>query len=478
MVRAKAMFSRPAAAFCLAAALAAAGCRGRASGDFVKGTEVQLTAGAKGHLLHNTQCWSPDDRWIVYDNRPDETMIASTGTIEKVNVRTGEIVRMYATTNQTAHGPGVGAVTWCPTADRVLFIHGLRNCDETRPYGFRRRTGVAVDDAARGEGIFIDARDVAPPFTPGALRGGTHAHTWSGDGKWISFTYQDAVLGDLEKTSGKENLDLRTVGVSAPAGPVTVAKDDAGENNSGEMFSVLLAKVVGKASPGSDEIERAFSDSWVGVEGYIRTDGTRQKRAIAFQGHVRTAAGEKISEVFIVDVPDRIDVAGGDGPLEGTSTQRPAPPAGTAQRRLTFTAGRKYPGVQGPRHWLRSSPDGSEIAFLAKDDDGVVQLFFVSPLGGPVRQVTRSKWSIATPFNWSPDGTAIAYGMDNSIFITDVREGEAFGTTRRMTERSTDALAPQALGVVWSHDGWTIAYNRAVPQGDENFLQIFLLKLK
>ena len=68
--------------------------------------------------------------------------------------------------------------------------------------------------------------------------------------------------------------------------------------------------------------------------------------------------------------------------------------------------------------------------------------------------------------------------MDNSIFITDAREGPSFGKTRRMTERSTDALAPQALGVVWSHDGKTIACNRAVPQGDESFLQVFLLKLE
>jgi len=440
----------------------------------VKGTEVQLTSDARGHLLHNTQCWSPDDRWIIYDNRPDETQLGSTGTIEKVNVRTGEIVTMYATANQGEHGPGVGAATWCPTGDRVLFIHGLRNCDAARPYGADRRTGVAVDAAAPGKAIFIDARDVTPPFTPGALRGGTHAHTWSGDGKWVSFTYEDAVSGDGERAAGPDGLALRTVGVSGPGGPVTVAKDPAGENNDGEMLSVLVAKVVSDPAPGSDEIERAFSDSWVGRCGYLRDDGTRQERAIAFQGHVRTAGGEKISEVFIVEMPPRLDVPGDDGPLEGTLTQRPAPPAGTVQRRLTFTADQKWPGIRGPRHWLRSSPDGSQIAFLAKDDDGVVQLFVVSPLGGPVRQVTSNAWPIATPFNWSPDGTAVAYGMDNSIFITDVRAGKA----TRLTERSTDALAPQALGVVWSHDGKTLAYNRAAGQGDESFLQIFLLQVE
>ena len=453
-----------------AAMLMMAGC--------AKGTEMQLTFDPRGHLLHNTQCWSPDNQWIVYDNRPDETMISSTGTIEKVNVHTGEIVRMYTTSNQTAHGPGVGAATWCPTGGRVLFIHGLFNCDESRPYGFRRRTGVAVDDARPGRPIFIDARDVLPPFTPGALRGGTHAHTWSADGRWISFTYQDAILGDLERTSGKANLDLRTVGVSAPIRAVKVEADQAGENNSGEMFSVLVVKVVSEAAPGSDEIERAFSDSWVGVDGYVRADGTRQKRAIAFQGHVRDRDGKKISEVFIVDVPDRIDVPGPDGPIEGTATQRPMPPKGTVQRRLTFTADRKFPGVQGPRHWPRTSPDGSKIAFLARDEGGVVQIFFVSPLGGAIRQVTHNRWPVSTAFNWRPDGRAIAYGMDNSIFMTDVREGETFGASTRLTDRSGDELAPQPYGVVWSYDGKTIACNRAAWRDGKRFGQIFLLKLE
>ena len=481
MIRTSAMPSLLAAVLLAAVLPTAGGCGWLWGGP--KGIGMQLTTNPKGHFLHNTQCWSPDDQWIVYDNRHRETMIASTGSIEKVNTDTGQIVPMYVmTTKQTKYGPGVGAATWSPTADRILFIHGILNCDEYRPYGVRRRTGVAVDGARRGKAIFIDARDVTPPFTPGALRGGTHAHTWSADGKWISFTYQDMILGDLEKTSGKANLDLRTVGVSAPLRNVKVDKDPDRENNDGQMFSVLVVKVVSKAKPGSDEIERAFSDSWVGVDGYVRSDGTRQKRAIAFQGHVRDKADNTISEVFIVDVPDKIDTPGPDGPLEGTATQRPMPPAGTVQRRLTFTAGRKHPGIQGPRHWLRTSPDGSKIAFLAKDDDGVVQIFFVSPLGGPVRQVTDNDWSVATPFNWSPDGTAIAYGMDNSIFITDVREGETFGTSKRMTKRSDDDKpAPLPYGVVWSHDGKTIAYNRAVPneeRGGRRYLQIFLLKLE
>src|SRR5439155_25949486 len=133
---------------------------------------------------------------------------------------------------------------------------------------------------------------------------------------------------------------------------------------------------------------------------------TRQRRAIAFQGQVVTARGEAISEVFIVDLPEDVTVPG-DGPLEGTATRRPLPPKGTVQRRLTDTAGRRHPGLQGPRHWLRSSPDGRRIAFLMKDEDGVVQLWTVSPNGGEPVPVTRNRWDVASAFTWDPDGRRV-----------------------------------------------------------------------
>ena len=145
------------------------------------------------------------------------------------------------------------------------------------------------------------------------------------------------------------------------------------------------------------------------------------------------------------------------------------PPKGTVQRRLTRTADRKYPGVQGPRHWVRSSPIGAWIAFLAKDDDGVVQIHLVSPNGGPVRQLTRNKWPVRTAFNWSPDGRRIAYGMDNSIFITDLKDG----STVRVTEKSSDEDCPCPYSVCWSNDGKMVACNRNV----EGRPQIFVLKL-
>ncbi|MEA7595356.1 hypothetical protein ONR49_26040, partial [Salmonella enterica subsp. enterica serovar Virginia] len=35
-----------------------------------------------------------------------------------------------------------------------------------------------------------------------------------------------------------------------------------------------------------------------------------------------------------------------------------------------------------PRHWVRSNPQATAIAFLMRDDNGVAQLWLISPQGG------------------------------------------------------------------------------------------------
>ena len=92
---------------------------------------MQLTHDNSGHTIHNTQCFSQDDQWIVYDTRNNDTMIASTGSISMVNTQTGEIRELYHTKHQTLYGPGVGAATFSPVANRVIFIHGVQNADKT-----------------------------------------------------------------------------------------------------------------------------------------------------------------------------------------------------------------------------------------------------------------------------------------------------------------------------------------------------------
>lgn len=434
--------------------------------------EEQLTHGKYGHMINSIQIFSPDDEWIVYDTRNDQTHIGKTCCIEKVNVRTKEIVRLYSTPDQSVYGPGVGAASWHPSDDRIIFIHGLLNCNQEHPYGFTRRFGALLDGGKEGSSVVAaEARTVTDPLLPGALRGGTHAHSWSGDGEWISFTYNDVIVEKLESSSRGLVRDLRTIGVMAPAGPVEVPRANA-ENFSGQFFSTVVATVTEHPAPGTDEIEKAFDECWIGRNGYLKRDGSRQIRAIAFQGHVRDANDSVLSEVFVADIPDDITAAENGRPLQGTFTTRPSVPKGIVQRRLTFTSARKHPGLQGPRFWLRSSPDGSQIYFLMKDDRGIVQIYSVDVTGGDVQQVTELSHSVAGQFNISPDGRSIALIADNSIWIADIRGGEA----QRVTPRSPDASAP-VLGVVWNNGGSSLAYNRYVESEGVQYLQIFHLSV-
>lgn len=427
--------------------------------------ERQLTTDTKGHTIHNTQVFSPNGQWIVYDTRNDDTQIGSTGTIEMVNVKTAEVRELYRTPNQTSYGPGVGAATFSPSKDRVLFIHGIRNADASKPYGMTRRTGVAIDVDQPGQVIFMDARDINPPFTKGALRGGTHAHSWSGDGQWISFTYNDDVMDWLAKTDFAVR-DMRTVGVMVP-GRVEVAGEQALENNSGEYFSVVVTEVTERPVLGSDEIDKAFDECWIGNDGYIRPDGTKQRKAIAFQGNVRDNAGRTVTEIFVADLPHNLTREVNGQPLEGTATTRPGVPAGIEQRRITYSGG----GVGGPRHWLRTTPDGSLIIYLAMDDNGIVQLFGISPHGGQPRRLTNNPFSVQGSFNVHPKGQWIAYPADNSIFITDLSTGETQRITRRFDEADKPVGAPN-----WSPDGKLLAFNRYVKHVEGRFLQLFILQ--
>ncbi|MES1219046.1 MAG: DUF3748 domain-containing protein [Bacteroidota bacterium] len=418
--------------------------------------------------MNTSQCFSKDDKWIVFDNRNLETAIPANGTIGIVNTKTKEIKTIYATRNQTDYGPGVGAVTFSPVEDRVLFIHGIRNADKENPYTYSRRTGVSVLLSSPGIGEFMDARNIIPPFTAGALRGGTHAHSWSADGQWISFTYNDFIIEQLSKKDSSVK-DIRVVAVMNNSSSVTVPDTSNVENNNGKMFSAVVTKVADNPKWGSDEIDKAFDEGWIGSNGYIKKDGSRQKRAIAFQGNVKDEQGKTKTEVFVVDIPDDISKAITGCPLEGTATSRPCVPAGVMQRRITFTD----KGIQGPRFWLRVTSDGKWIGFLAADEKEVIQIFLVSPNGGMPKQLTFNDHPVEGPFNFSPDGKKVAYIADNSILITDLSNG----VTERCTPKSSGSDKPTGP-VVWGNNGKMLAYNRYLKEKTGNsFLQVFLLQL-
>ena len=428
--------------------------------------EIQITHDLSyNHDLDNNDNFSPDDKWLVYDTRTEAGGIGANAKIEKVNIHTGEKVVLYELPQNKDFGPGAGAVSYSHAENKVVFIHGLMSVTVENPYQQWRRSGVIIDDSNPGVPIFLDARNISEPFTPGALRGGTHRHEWSGDGNWIGYTYNDAIMKQLEDETG-EIHNLRTIGVSKNIGAVHVVEDTGGENFSGEWYSVLVVRVEANPTPASDEISRAAGDSWVGMNGYTRTDGNRQI-ARAFIGTVKNSQGKDVDEVFIVDIPDDITIAGRYGPLEGTATTMPAPPAGTTQQRLTHTAESEHPGCAGI---VRSAPEGNLLAFRAADAGGITQIFTISPYDGKPEQQTFHTSDVQSGARWFPDGKQICYIWNNSIILKDIGD-LAFTILTKATEN------PPADPVV-SHDGKTIAYNRLVADTSGTFTkQIFVLRL-
>jgi hypothetical protein len=356
---------------------------------------------------------------------------------------------------------------------KVAFILGPEAPTADWSYGPSRRHGVVVDFDPPNTARNLDARNLVEPYTPGALRGGTHVHMWNPLGNRLSMTYEDQVL--TAPATGKainREPNRRTVAVSIPERPVTVPTTHP-RNHSGDAFTVVITRTVPQPVPGSDEIARAFEEAWIGTNGYLRTDGSRQKYALAFQGEVRTTSGEPLNEVFVVDLPEDLTRAGTE-PLSGTPLTMPAPPRGVTQRRLTFTEKRLFPGIQGPRHWLRSSPDGAQIGYLAKDDAGDVQFWTVSPNGGSPRQVTNTILPVQSSFTWHPDGQRVVFVMDNSICITTV----ATGKTYHLTVQEPDAQAPRPEACVVSPDGKYVAYTRPQVINDVAVNQICIVPVR
>ena len=396
----------------------------------------QLTFAPRHHQLTNINTWTPDSRWLAFDVRPSGASFTGE-TIEQVNVETGELDVIY----RAAQGAHVGVVTVNPQKAQYVFIHGPENPDESWRYDFHHRRGVLVE---KGKATNLDAMDITPPFTPGALRGGSHVHVFSPDGEWLSFTYNDHVLHELDP-----KLDLRNVGVALPFGPVNPDIDHPREY-AGSRWCALVSRTTPTPRPGSDEINRAYEEGWVGNNGYLKADGSRQRRASAFIGDTLSTRGEKVPELFIVDLPQEEAVWRQASP--GSAVSLPAPPAGVMQRRLTFTHARRYPGLATvPRHWVRSNPQGSEIAFLMKDDNGVAQLWLISPEGGEPRQLTCGE-GVQSAFNWHPSGNAIGFVQQNRIVLCDAHTGDITPLTSvQESEISADA-------VVFSPDGEKVAW--------------------
>lgn len=103
---------------------------------------------------------------------------------------------------------------------------------------------------------------------------------FSPNGELVSFTYNDHVLHERDPA-----LDLRNVGVAAPYGPVTVPVQHPREY-SGSYWCVLVSRTTPAPRPGSDDINRAYEEGWVG------------NRQIAFIGDTLSLTGKSPGAVY------------------------------------------------------------------------------------------------------------------------------------------------------------------------------------
>jgi len=407
--------------------------------------QKQLTQGQHGHTLHHNAVLSKDGQWMVFDYRNDETHIAKTGTIAVLNLLDGKEYPIYQTLNQSEYGPGVGAASFNPHTNQVVFIHGLCDADKETPYDITRRTAVMVDMDKNNEASYLDSRDIVAPYVPGSLRGGTHSHMWSPDGHMLSFTYNDALI----------DPQLRTVGVMLPADTAEKVGDEAG-NVQGFFYAAIVSHVVNKPRWGSDDINRAFDECWV-----INPAGSKNAFSIAFQGNTINENGHLITEVFIVDI-DCENILN-DRQAVGELGERPKVPQGTLQKRLTYTEH----GLSDLRHWLRASPDGQYIYALAKDRHQQNQLVRISVSRGEMKYISAFPFSISSPINLDSKGEYVCFIANNQVYRYRMADADLQQLTNNRLNASPVVGAPH-----FDRHNKTVYYNQMVRCNEGEFIQI------
>lgn len=106
-----------------------------------------------------------------------------------------------------------------------------------------------------------------------------------------------------------------------------------------------------------------------------------------------------------------------------------------------------------------------------KDEDGIVQVFAISPNGGDVKQITYNPFSLETSFSLDPKGEYVAYGYNQEIYISEIKTGNTEKIPIKKNYKSAELS-----NINWSNNGKIIVYNRKVVAKNEAYFQIFALK--
>ena len=441
--------------FCICICLLSVACTNRGKTEIFKIPEQQITFKPKTHSLDNNDNFSPDGKFLCYDTRGMffDNNLGNCKSIEKVEIATGEETILWKPSFKggTNAAPGVAAVSFHPTQNKVVFIHGpkLEEVAKRGYYGIRNRSGLMVDGDGKGESTWLDLRDITThkPTIAGAHRGGTHRHEFSRNGNRIGFTYDDFLLPEYGRTIGYMEANK-----NAPHGY-------------SHYFAVLVKPARrGESRPG--EIEKAFGDSWVDANGTKR----------AFIGKLRSANEIDYEySLFVAHIPDRVDITTAQS---GDKDVYPRPPEGITIRRLTHST--SDDGI------VRGSYNGKSIAYLSMDENGIKQVFVIPTDGDDLsdnlekrpKQITYFK-SDGSNIRWHPSGKWLFSISAGKVYASPIEKRE-----------EVILLTPDDLirnNLVVSPSGDRLAYNVKVISPDSkliiegkvknNFDQIFILEL-
>lgn len=403
-----------------------------------------LTQSDRGHTLHHNSVFNFNNEWVVFDARNDDTKIGECTEIGMVNVNSKEERIIYQTKNPSQYGPGVGAASFHPHENLVIFIHGLPDANAEKPYAMTRRFGMMVELGHEINAYPADSRDIQKPFSKGSLRGGTHSHCWSPNGDMVSFTYNDEFI----------EPDLRTVGVMFQKSPVEKVEPIPG-NIQGTYFSSLLAQVVPKAIPGSDQIVKAFDECWL------------NDNVLAFQGNTLNKEGKQITEIYTVEI--NRDLLLKDSVIDENILDYPKVPQDIEAVRIT----RSEKGLSNLRHWLRASPDGGAIYALAKDNQDKNQIILCEIPSGKMIYLSDFDFSVASAINLDPKGERITFIAKNNVYLFHLKQSKLV----KLTDFTEEDLSVQGIPN-FSRNGRIIAFNQFVENNGKLNQQIKLIYLK
>ncbi len=411
----------------------------------------QITRAAYGHILANRQCWTVDSQWLLYDLRHDETVFDGQ-RIERVHVLTGEVEVLY----QAAPNEFCGVPTCSPVDDRYVFIASPQwtGADDDWPYRAWHRHGLLGRLSTPQQTVILDARDIVAPFTPGALRGGTHLHVFSPNAERIVSTYEDHVLA--ESNAPLEHDNRRLLAVSYLSRPVQVPKTNR-HNHDGHSFTVCVTNAAQTPQPGSHEFLRAHSEAWLGND------------SLVFQAEVVRRDGQTHRELFRLQLPEFSD-AFLSPHVCGTRGTRPGAAPGVAIERLTFTDHELHPGLDGPRHWVLPSSDQTLIGCLRKDSLGNAQFWIYELPTGRFQARSSFPFSITSCFTWHPTERAVTFVADGSVWLLLCDRQRALRLTKQ-----NDSLAPSHHACVFSPDGTQIAFQSATADTQQHYHQLFVV---